>query len=378
MARQTISEYTRRALFAVTGCPEPGGEFREHPFVEIRNESAFNHESAWRCNSPFVRPWLTGRHRRWRNSPDVRNRPCCSAGLPDAGRTAREMFRRVAWGRHASVGGRVVNNADGATRRACPGNLAGTSPQLLAWLNSSPQTNGFKVTLDRRVHFEFGWSEKVRLLDAAVHLLVRHDDEFRSRYLKQRRRFSLVEHDDGASDIHRDGMLLLSALQKGIQTNDIMYARLPPPVRYRVTGAQEAWRSFRRRVDASSSTSPFEVLDYSPITTLVKIFGNMVKDVFPQERQSILRTLSRFRHLTAPSGRRSRFAMACSMSLVRRCISSSTRAILPTMSVSAISSCQLTPCASFRAQSLGPAWRMRVHRDVQVTLLHQLRHLDTP
>lgn len=155
-------------------------------------------------------------------------------------------------------------------------------PQLLAWLNSSPQTNGFKVTLDRRVHFEFGWSDKVRLLDAAVHLLVRHDDKFRSRYLKQRRRFSLVEHDDGASDIHRDGMLLLSALQKGIQTNDIMYARLPPPVRYRVTGAQEAWRSFRRRVDASSSTSPFEVLDYSPITTLVKIFGNMVKDVFPQ------------------------------------------------------------------------------------------------
>jgi hypothetical protein len=29
-------------------------------------------------------------------------------------------------------------------------------PRLLAWLNSSPQTNGFKVTLDRRVHFEFG------------------------------------------------------------------------------------------------------------------------------------------------------------------------------------------------------------------------------
>ena len=217
MARQTISEYTRRALFAVTGCPEPGGEFREHPFVEIRNESAFNHESAWRCNSPFVRPWLTGRHRRWRNSPDVRNRPCCSAGLLDAGRTAREMFRRVAWGRHASVGGRVVNNADGATRRACPGNLAGTSPPATRLAEQQSADQRFQGDARPPRSLRIRLERKGSAADAAVHLLVRHDDEFRSRYLKQRRRFSLVEHDDGASDIHRDGMLLLSALQKGFK-----------------------------------------------------------------------------------------------------------------------------------------------------------------
>lgn len=156
-------------------------------------------------------------------------------------------------------------------------------PHLIEWLSSTQPTPGFKITLGHIAHFEFGWSDSVGLLEAAMHLSVRHEKKFCSRYMKQRKRFPLVEHDGQTIDKHRNRELLLDALKKGIQSNHAKYARLPAPVRYRVTGALEAWRSFRRTCEADSSASPFDVLDFLPITNLVKIFGNMTKNMFPYD-----------------------------------------------------------------------------------------------
>jgi hypothetical protein len=50
----------------------------------------------------------------------------------------------------------------------------------------------------------------------------------------------------GQQEPQRRG-LPVAALEKSIQTHDVLYARLPASVRYRATGALTAWREFRIR-----------------------------------------------------------------------------------------------------------------------------------
>ncbi|MFK1438012.1 hypothetical protein ACIU0H_30755 [Pseudomonas aeruginosa] len=148
------------------------------------------------------------------------------------------------------------------------------STELKAWLTSAKPSAGIRLTVANSMHFEFGLSDRVRMHDAAMYLKVQHDKSFLAQYRKQRKCSPLVEHtgeNPGPTSVRQ---CLQYALTKSLQTNSPQYARLPAPIRYRVTGALDAWRSFRR--DAGPGLNLSSLLADSSMTTMIKFYGEIV------------------------------------------------------------------------------------------------------
>ncbi|WP_175971639.1 hypothetical protein [Burkholderia sp. BCC0322] len=74
--------------------------------------------------------------------------------------------------------------------------------------------------------------------------------------------------------------LLAEALTKGSQTSDERYARLPVPIRYRVTGAPDAWNAWWKVLGPQSSKLT-EYLRKDSIVSLVGLFREMAVRLLP-------------------------------------------------------------------------------------------------
>ncbi|HBP1857703.1 TPA: hypothetical protein L5W39_004812 [Pseudomonas aeruginosa] len=151
--------------------------------------------------------------------------------------------------------------------------------ELTAWMSATSPSAGIRLSAATSIHFEFGWSDRVRLHEAALYLQIQHDKPFLAQYRKQRKRSPLIDPSSATPGQNSPRQLLQDALTKGIETNSPQYARLPAPIRYRVTGALAAWRSFRH--GAGSDLNLSSLLADGAMTTLIKFYGEIVTGLFP-------------------------------------------------------------------------------------------------
>lgn len=89
------------------------------------------------------------------------------------------------------------------------------------------------------------------LPDGVMQIDVRYEAAFASSFAKQSKRSPLIEP---MPDL-RDSLLVLSksAIEKSIRSEDDVYARLPLPIRYRASGAIEAWKQVRQAAGSSGA-----------------------------------------------------------------------------------------------------------------------------
>ncbi|MFV8642729.1 hypothetical protein ACNREK_00335, partial [Ralstonia pseudosolanacearum] len=133
-------------------------------------------------------------------------------------------------------------------------------PKLVDWLTMPSPSAGLTIGLNFGVEFEFGWDGPYRIDEGAMQIDVRHDPAFAAAYYRRRRQYPLVERaatPEEVSQAHAATIsrLLIDALEKCRRTWEPLYARLPVPIRYRVTGALPAWQTLWQQMDGPSRES---------------------------------------------------------------------------------------------------------------------------
>ncbi|SDG68364.1 hypothetical protein [Paraburkholderia phenazinium] len=159
-------------------------------------------------------------------------------------------------------------------------------PGLVDWLTMRTSPAGVTMALGSDIRLEFGWDDRHRVCDGAMQIDVEHDPAFAAEYPKRRRQHPLVERSPEPVDRARKQEtqlrgLLVTALEKSIQTNDVLYARLPASVRYRATGALTAWREFRKEAEAFAPSSLAAMLKTDPPTMLVRDYAEITRRLLP-------------------------------------------------------------------------------------------------
>ncbi|AXW32891.1 hypothetical protein CJO88_05800 [Ralstonia solanacearum] len=124
-------------------------------------------------------------------------------------------------------------------------------PQLVEWLTSRGALPGLSMAVSHGVQIACGRDGQYVLSEGAMHIDVQYEEGFASSFAKQSRRSPLIE---STRDPHDNELALLkSAIEKSIQSEDEVYARLPIPVRYRASGAIEAWKQLRQATGRSGA-----------------------------------------------------------------------------------------------------------------------------
>jgi hypothetical protein len=159
-------------------------------------------------------------------------------------------------------------------------------PGLVDWLTMRTSPAGVTMALGSDIRLEFGWDDRHRVRDGAMQIDVEHDPVFAVAYPKRRRQHPLVERSPEPGDQARQQKtqlrgVLVTALEKSIQSNDVLYARLPASVRYRATGALAAWREFRQEAEAFAASSLTSMLKTAPPTTLVRDYADITRGLLP-------------------------------------------------------------------------------------------------
>lgn len=158
---------------------------------------------------------------------------------------------------------------------------------LIDWLRLSPIRPGIAMELKGGTRLEFVWTGIRPLRPGHLQIDVAHDKSFVVRYTKHRKRHPLVESAEPVEDSILQSFTvlrrsLLDAIEKSIQTNQAKYARLPAPVRYRLTGALSAWRNFHQQVDATlADLSISAALVHAPIKRVITSLNRMTLTLHP-------------------------------------------------------------------------------------------------
>lgn len=124
-------------------------------------------------------------------------------------------------------------------------------PQLVEWLTSRGALPGLSMTVSHGVQMTCGRDGQYVLPEGAMHIDVEYEEGFASSFAKQSKHRPLIEPVPGPHD--NVLALLKSAIEKSIQSEDDVYARLPVPVRYRASGAIEAWERLRQATGSSGA-----------------------------------------------------------------------------------------------------------------------------
>ncbi|WP_459204777.1 hypothetical protein ACQVRY_10210 [Ralstonia pseudosolanacearum] len=124
-------------------------------------------------------------------------------------------------------------------------------PQLVAWLTSRGALPGLSMAVSHGVQIACGRDGQYVLPEGAMHIDVRYEEGFASSFAKQSKRSPLIE--PLPSQYDNVLTLLKSAIEKSIRSEDDIYARLPIPVRYRASGAIEAWKQLRQATGSSGA-----------------------------------------------------------------------------------------------------------------------------
>ncbi len=160
-------------------------------------------------------------------------------------------------------------------------------PKLVDWLTMPSPSAGLTIGLNFGTEFEFGWDGPYRIDEGAMQIDVRHDPAFAAAYYRRRRQHPLVERaatPEEVSQAHAATIsrLLIDALEKCRRTWEPLYARLPVPIRYRVTGALAAWQTLWQQMDGPPGESLMTALKTQPIPKLVREFADSVVSALPQ------------------------------------------------------------------------------------------------
>ena len=147
-------------------------------------------------------------------------------------------------------------------------------PQLVEWLTSRGALPGLNMAVSHGVQITCGRDGQYVLPEGAMHIDVRYEEGFASSFAKQSKRSPLIEP---AGD-PRDNVLALlkSAIEKCIRSEDDVYARLPIPIRYRASGAVEAWKQVRQAA-GNSGTEFSRLLVTEEIARLLERFETYIR-----------------------------------------------------------------------------------------------------
>ncbi|AXV70345.1 hypothetical protein CJO74_14245 [Ralstonia solanacearum] len=122
-------------------------------------------------------------------------------------------------------------------------------PQLVGWLTSRAAPAGLRMSVSHGVQIACGRDGLYALPEGVMQIEVQYEATFASSSEKQSKHSPLIE----PMPDPQDNLLALveSAIEKSIRSEDDVYARLPIPVRYRASGAIEAWKHVRQAAGSS-------------------------------------------------------------------------------------------------------------------------------
>ncbi|MGA3948781.1 hypothetical protein ACI2TD_21580 [Ralstonia nicotianae] len=169
-------------------------------------------------------------------------------------------------------------DADGVWRKV--------QPELARWLGMRPAPPVAQMNLGKDLHMEFAHDSRHLTSEGAMQIEVLHPPAFVSAYMKKRGAQPLVEGTPTQEEIrsrHAVTMrrLLIEALEKSNETKRPEYARLPPAIRHRATGAIAAWRTLREHVKATFDRDLGAVLKGEPGRGLIEEVPGFTTYVLP-------------------------------------------------------------------------------------------------
>ncbi len=124
-------------------------------------------------------------------------------------------------------------------------------PQLVDWLTSRAVPAGLRMSASHGVQIACGRDGQYVLPAGVMQIEVRYQATFASSFEKQSKHSPLIE----PMPDPQDSLLALveSAIEKSIRSEDDGYARLPIPVRYRASGAIDAWKQVRQAAGSTGA-----------------------------------------------------------------------------------------------------------------------------
>ncbi|WP_439004736.1 hypothetical protein [Ralstonia holmesii] len=147
-------------------------------------------------------------------------------------------------------------------------------PQLVDWLTSPAVSAGLRMSVSHGVQIACGRDGLHILPEGVMRIDVRYEEAFVSSFAKRFKHSPLIEPIPGPHD--NVLALLKSAIEKSIRSEDDVYARLPIPVRYRASGAMEAWKQVRQAA-GHSGTEFSRLLVTEEIAHLLEKFETYIR-----------------------------------------------------------------------------------------------------
>ena len=155
------------------------------------------------------------------------------------------------------------------------------SPKLAGWL-SKPKLGPAKLSGGPGLEIEFGRDGRDMIRPGTMQISVDYTDAAVAAYARRRAQqpFILRVSASGGhvtqSQLDEVRRLFGIAVQKTALAWDPLYDRLPMPVRYRATGAIEAWSQFRRAAGKNGAEAD-SLLREVPISSLLRVFPQLIE-----------------------------------------------------------------------------------------------------
>ena len=134
--------------------------------------------------------------------------------------------------------------------------------RLADWIANGPAgARKFGMSSGDGIEVEFGWDSETTLRPGVMQISVEYAKAFERAYIASRARRPLIELAPGEREpvitveTSDRATLIRRAMEKTVLADSPLYERLPIPVRYRASGAIEAWRQVRE--DAGRSGDEF-------------------------------------------------------------------------------------------------------------------------
>ncbi|WP_240766605.1 hypothetical protein [Paraburkholderia flava] len=217
-------------------------------------------------------------------------------GGPD--RSSVSIFRTVLFGSLALEGQpvRCVGIAPGIGVRISAGSFRAVTddevlhaangiwqavrPKLVEWLTSPVDPAGLRIVLRPDIEIEFGRDGQYLLRPGVAQIDIEYDPAFVAWFDATRAQRPLIETQpkrspERTAQLDRICRLIETAIRKTVQGDDPLYERLPAPVRYRASGAIEAWDHVRQAA-GEWGTDFLRRLRTHPVLRLMDIFPEFI------------------------------------------------------------------------------------------------------
>lgn len=147
-------------------------------------------------------------------------------------------------------------------------------PQLVDWLTSRAAPAGLRMSVSHGVQIACGRDGLYALPEGVMQIEVQYEATFASSFETHSKHSPLIE----PMPDPQDSLLALveSAIEKSIRSEDDVYARLPIPVRYRASGAIDAWKQVRQAAGGSGAELS-RLLEEEEIARLLGRFEGCVR-----------------------------------------------------------------------------------------------------